>query len=133
MTTPSSAKPNIALGTDIVEVARIADLVQRHADHFTNRIFTQQELEYANANPKRMHEHLAARFAAKEAALKALGTGLTQGIHWTDIEVTRDNAGKPSLSITNQAKTIAEEQSLTRFELSISHTTAYATATVIAW
>ena len=121
------------LGTDLVAVARIADLASRHADRFRERVFTRAELAYADANPKRTDEHLAARFAAKEAARKALGTGLTRGSHWTDIEGTRHASGQPELVLHNRAHAVADELGITGTALSLSHTAEYASATVIAW
>lgn len=128
----ASTHLDVALGTDLVEVDRIAALVARHSDRFLERVFTQQERAYAATNPKRSAEHLAARFAAKEATLKALGTGLTRGIKWTDVEVRRDNAGQPSIELTGQAFAIAQEQSIRAFRVSLSHTSGHAIATVIA-
>ena len=132
MPTPD-AHPNFRLGTDLVEVARIADLLSRHEARFRERVFTPAELEYADANPKRTAEHLAARFAAKEAAMKALGTGLTHGIHWTDLEVVRDTSGAPTLGLHNAAADVAARAGITATAISLSHTERYATATVIAW
>ncbi|MEM6314067.1 MAG: holo-ACP synthase, partial [Planctomycetota bacterium] len=74
-------------GIDIVEVARVRGLLEKHGRRFEQRCFTAAEVAYANRRPKRAAEHLAARFAAKEAVLKALGTGQRHGIAWTDVEV----------------------------------------------
>jgi len=121
----------IGLGVDIVETSRIADLMGEHPDRFLERCFTLGEQEDSKS-PKRRFEHLAARFAAKEAALKALGTGWSKGIGWTEIEVIKDDAGKPSLNITGKAAEIATTQGITRWHLSLSHISTHAVASVIA-
>jgi len=123
--------PIIGLGVDIVETSRIADLLGEYPERFLERCFTPGEQEDSKS-PKRRSEHLAARFAAKEAALKALGTGWSKGIGWTDIEVIKDIAGKPSLNITGRAKEIASEQGITKWHLSLSHISTHAVASVIA-
>ena len=95
----------IGHGVDIVETARIERMLGDHPERFLERVFTPGE--QSDSNSTRQHEHLAARFAAKEAALKALGTGWSQGIGWTDIEVVRAENGKPSLKVTGRAAEIA--------------------------
>ena len=119
-------------GVDIVEVARIREMLARHEDQFLNRCFTPREQADATAAGKRREERLAGRFAAKEATLKALGTGWRHGITWTDIEVTPNDAGAPMLSITGQALKFAQAKGATNWLLSISHTETHAIASVIA-
>ncbi|HEY1685985.1 MAG TPA: holo-ACP synthase [Tepidisphaeraceae bacterium] len=119
-------------GIDIVQVDRIGELVQRHGDHFLNRVFTPGELQYCGKNPKRYVEHLAGRFAAKEAILKALGTGWTGGIAWTDMEILPDGAGRPMLKLIGQCAEIATEKKIARWHISISHVSTHATASAIA-
>lgn len=121
----------IGHGIDIVEVSRIAAMRAEHGDRFLERCFTAGEREYAEPN-RRRDEHLAARFAAKEAVLKALGTGLADGISWTEIEVTRDGRGRPGLRLTGQAGLVAREKGVDQWSISISHTEHYAAASVIA-
>lgn len=121
----------IGLGVDIVETSRIADLMGNHPERFLERCFTEGE-QRDSQSAKRQLEHLAARFAAKEAVLKALGTGWAQGIGWTDIEVVRADTGRPSLSITGRAGEIAVERGITRWHLSLSHISTHAVASVIA-
>ncbi len=121
----------IGTGVDIVETSRIADLMGNHPERFLERCFTSNEQQDSQST-KRQLEHLSARFAAKEAALKALGTGWSQGIGWTDIEVLKENSGKPVLNITGRAKEIADEMGITKWHLSMSHITTHAIATVIA-
>lgn len=121
----------IGHGVDIVETARIKQMLGDHPERFLERCFTAGE--QADSKSSRRHlEHLAARFAAKEAVLKALGTGWSQGIGWTDIEIVRAESGKPSLSITGRAGEIAKELGITHWHLSMSHIASTAIASVIA-
>jgi holo-[acyl-carrier protein] synthase len=119
-------------GIDIVDVSRIAGLVERHGQRFLDRCFTRYEQSHCATQPRRFHERLAGRFAAKEAALKALGTGLRHGIEWTDIELTSDPAGAPVLRLTGVAAGIAARRGIIRWSVSISHTSSAAIASVIA-
>jgi holo-[acyl-carrier protein] synthase len=121
----------IAHGVDIVEIDRFARLLDHHPDRGRARLFTKAELEYA-AGKKREVEHLAVRFAAKEAVFKALGTGWANGLAWTDIEVTRDDAGRPGVILHNRAAELATEQHITAWLISLSHTEKSAIASVIA-
>lgn len=117
-------------GIDLVEIPRFAEFLDRHPDRARTRLFTEAELAYA-AGKKRELEHLAARFAAKEAVLKALGTGWADGIAWTDVEVTRDHAGRPGVALHNRAAELAAERGITVWAISLSHTEHYAIASVI--
>lgn len=119
-------------GIDIVEVARITRLREEHPDRFLDRCFTPAEVEYAKGASRRIDEHLAARFAAKEAVVKALGTGINHGISWTDIEVTRDAAGKPGITLSGQAASIADKLGAREWVVSLSHAGPMAIASVIA-
>ena len=121
----------IGHGVDIVETSRIEQLLGDHPERFLERVFTPGEQADSESN-KRQLEHLAARFAAKEAALKALGTGWSQGIGWTDIEVVRADNGKPSLNITGRAAEIAADLGITSWHISLSHISTHAIASVIA-
>lgn len=118
-------------GIDIVCVARIADMLRRHGQHFLNRCFTPAEQGYA-LGAKRRDEHLAGRFAAKEAALKALGTGWRHGIAWTDVEVVLLPSGQPTLRVGGQAGEAARQMGIGGWMVSISHTDDHAVASVIA-
>lgn len=122
--------PALAHGIDIVEVERFAELLDRHPERARDRMFTAEELEYARGK-QREAEHLAARFAAKEAVLKALGTGWSNGVAWTDVEVTRDHAGCPGLLLHNVAADIAHRRGIANWLISISHTDTHAIASVI--
>ena len=121
----------IGHGVDIVETARIERMLGDHPERFLERVFTPGE-QSDSSSSKRQQEHLAARFAAKEAALKALGTGWSQGIGWTDIEVVRAENGKPSLHVTGRAAEIAGELGIERWHVSLSHIEQCAIASVIA-
>lgn len=129
--------PIVGHGIDMVDVDRIARMLDDHADRFLDRCFTQEEqragLSADGTRGRRYAEHLAARFAAKEAAMKALGTGLADGIQWTDVEVVKDprDRGKPTLRLHNIARQIADRLGVTRSHLSLSHTDHMAIASVI--
>ncbi|MGV6813788.1 MAG: holo-ACP synthase [Phycisphaerales bacterium] len=123
--------PTIGIGVDIVETARIADLLGNHPDRFLERCFTPGEQEDSKSSMRQL-EHLAARFAAKEAVLKALGTGWAQGIGWTDIEVVKESSGKPTLRITGRAQEIADELGIVSWHVSLSHISTHAVASVVA-
>src|SRR5215470_13437561 len=96
----------IGIGTDIVEVLRIAQMIERHGELFLARVYTQHEIEYCSAR-KAATQHYAGRWAAKEAILKALGTGWAKGIAWTDIEVRNGFGGQPRVLVCGEAKEAA--------------------------
>ena len=118
-------------GIDLVEVARIADLTARHGDRFLRRVFTADELAYAQCRPKRRFEHLAARFAAKEAVVKVLGTGRRFGIAWHEIEVVREPTGRPTVALHGAAAEQADRAGVRQWHLSLSHVATHATASAI--
>lgn len=120
----------IGLGIDIVQNERIRDSVQRFGDRFVNRIYTEGEKEYCrnSANPA---IHYAARWAAKEAAFKALGTGWAAGVTWRDVEVTRLASGKPELLLHGEALALATSLGATRLHVSLSHDQVNSVAVVI--
>jgi holo-[acyl-carrier protein] synthase len=117
------------IGTDIFEVRRIK---QKLADdeQFTTAIFTQTEIDYCE-KLKRKEEHYAARFAAKEAFLKALGTGWRFGISFKDIEIHNNELGKPNIVLAGKAKEFADELKIAKVHLSVSHTSDFAVAYVV--
>lgn len=121
----------IALGLDLVEVERIRALLEKHGDRFRERTFTSGECAYcdSNADPA---IHFAARFAAKEAVAKALGTGFAEGVNWSDIEVTRSDAGVPGVLLHGGAAAKAERLGIQRWMISLTHTAAGAAASVVA-
>jgi len=119
-------------GVDLVPVERIAHMRARHGQRFLERVYTADERDYAAGRPRRTDEHLAARFAAKEAVLKALGTGLTGGVRWTDIGVVRDASGRPSVILEGEARVAAERLGARRWTLSLTHAGGFAAASVLA-
>lgn len=121
----------VAHGVDLVDCKRIAESIERHGERFLRRVFTENELAYCRGK-KREIEHLAGRFAAKEAVLKVLGTGWTAGIAWTDIEVVNTPAGKPVVSLQGRCREIADEQGLCSILISISHIETHAIASAVA-
>jgi holo-[acyl-carrier protein] synthase len=121
----------IGHGVDIVELADFGALVEHAGTPFLNRCFTAGELAYAGDGPNRS-ARLAARFAAKEAVLKAIGTGWTSGTSWRDIEVLHHPTGAPSINISGAVARIAADKGITGFQLSLSHTRTLAAASVIA-
>ncbi len=120
----------VGLGLDIAEVDRIEAAIQRHGAPFLERLFTPAEVSYCERYKNRF-ERYAARFAAKEAAMKALGTGWSHGVRWRDIEVTREVTGKPTLRLAGAALQIAERMGVKNISISITHSGNLALAQVI--
>jgi len=116
----------LAVGVDMVEISRIEAVLERHGDRFMQRVYTQGERAYANGRPSA----LAARWAAKEATAKALGTGIGQ-VSFQEIEVICNTRGKPDLHLYGNAARLAARLHLTQFALSLSHTADYALAFVV--
>jgi holo-[acyl-carrier protein] synthase len=123
--------PIVGHGIDIVETARIRALVEDHGQHFLDRCFTPAEQQYCSRSVKRYFEHLAGRFAAKEAVLKVLSTGWRGKIAWTDMEILNEPSGQPRLTLTGECLRIATEQHIARWMISISHIETHATASAI--
>jgi holo-[acyl-carrier protein] synthase len=121
----------IGHGIDLVEVDRIRDAVERHGERFLRRIYTAGEQAQAGDGPLRI-QFLAGRFAAKEAVMKALGTGWARGVAWTEIDVRRLASGKPELTLTGRCADIAAGLGVTAWELSITHTGGHAAASAVA-
>lgn len=117
----------VRTGVDIIEVERVRRAAERHGERFYNRFFTQAERDYCGIR----FEAFAARFAAKEAVAKALGTGIGD-IGWKDIEVVNDSSGMPELKLYGAAAQRAEQLGLTEWSISLSHTHQQAIASVIA-
>ena len=120
----------IGIGTDIVEIERIRKMIERHGDHFLNRCFTPKEIEYANRH-RDSSVRFAGRWAAKEAVVKALGTGFVQGITFHDIEVISLHTGQPTVQLSGKALQISQQLKIVEVKLTISHAREYATATAI--
>ena len=120
----------VSIGIDIIEVARIREVLER-TPRFTERVFTTAERAYCDSRGVVAAQHYAARFAAKEAALKALQTGWSGGIGWQDIEVTAKETGAPLILFHGRARELYEQSGATTAHLSIAHTTEHAVAEVI--
>jgi holo-[acyl-carrier protein] synthase len=122
---------SIAHGIDLVDFPRIEDMVKRHGKRFLDRVFTQTEQNYAEANRNSI-EKLAGRFAAKEAVLKLLGTGWRGKIAWTDIEIVNNPSGQPQVKLSGEVKKIAHKLSIDQIAVSITHTANFAIASAVA-
>ncbi|MCZ6678721.1 MAG: holo-ACP synthase [Candidatus Poribacteria bacterium] len=120
----------VGIGIDIVEVMRIKSMCTRWSERFENRAYTPSEIAYCGSTDMR-YQRLAARFAAKEATFKALGTGLVAGMSWHDVEVTTDSRGKPELVLTGGARRQADVMGVYQALVTLAHTEAYAVANVI--
>ena len=121
----------IGIGTDIVETLRIAQMIERHGELFLNRVYTEHEIGYCSAR-KAATQHYAGRWAAKEAVLKALGTGWARGIRWRDIEVRNEIGGKPHIALEGGALEISRRLGIDEILISISHCRSHATAYALA-
>jgi holo-[acyl-carrier protein] synthase len=120
----------IGTGIDLVEISRVQEMLMRWGDRFLHRVFTPSEIAYAKKK-KDQHIFLSARFAAKEAALKALGIGLQMGVHFREIETTHDPLGKPVMTFLGKAQQIAHAQKVSAIFVSLSHEGDYAIAQVL--
>jgi holo-[acyl-carrier protein] synthase len=121
----------IGLGADITECLRIARMIERHGELFINRVYTPEEIKYCQ-NRKQSTQHYTGRWAAKEAILKALGTGWRKGISWRDIEVRNEPSGKPVVAVRGGVKDVVEQLGITEIQVTISHCRSHATAVAIA-
>ena len=117
----------LTTGVDIIEIPRIKQTLDRYGQRFLNRIFTPDEIAYCHGRAP----NLAGRFAAKEATMKALGTGV-RGVSWKDIEVVRADSGAPRVKLHGRAEKRAERLQVSEISLSISHSREYAVAFVVA-
>lgn len=122
----------ISHGIDLVECKRIKELAGRHRQRFLDRVFTAVEQEYCQKSGKREIEHLAGRFAVKEAVMKILGTGWQNGIAWSDIETRNGVSGKPTVSLSGKVKEIADDLGIEEISISITHAGGLAIASAIA-
>ncbi len=120
----------LGTGVDIAEVPRIRESIERYGERFLRRIYTDGEIKYCESKATRF-ESYAARFAAKEAGMKALGTGWNQGVRWRDIEVVRPKGQRPTIQFHGQAAAIAERLGTKNIALSLTHTSEEALAHVI--
>ena len=120
----------IGTGVDIAEVPRIKESIERHGQRFLQRVFTEGEIRYCESKARR-YESYAARFAAKEAGMKALGTGWSRGVRWCDIEVVRPKGQRPTIQFHGEAAAIATKLGAKNIALSLTHTAEQALAHVI--
>lgn len=120
----------VGTGIDITEVPRIRESIERFGDRFLQRVFTEGEIRYCESKANRF-ERYAARFAAKEAGMKALGTGWNFGVRWRDVEVARKPGGRPTLLFHGKAAEFAAKLGAVNVALSLTHTTQQAMAQVI--
>ncbi len=120
----------VGTGVDITEVGRIAASIERFGRRFTERVFTAEEIRYCESKANQA-ERYAARFAAKEAAMKAIGTGWRHGVTWQDIEVRRAPGGRPTIAFRGKAAEFFQKLGATRAHLSLSHTKEFALAQVV--
>jgi holo-[acyl-carrier protein] synthase len=129
---PHEHRAIIGHGIDLVEIARIEHMLADHGEQFLARVFTLHEQDAAGALGKRRVEGLAARFAAKEATLKAIGTGLRSRMCWTDIEVVTLPSGAPSVRVSGEVARVSQQQGIARWSISLSHAGGFAVASVLA-
>ena len=115
------------IGVDLVNIPRMRDVIDRWQDRFLQRVFTEQEIAYCRARRDPV-PHFAARFAAKEATLKALGTGLSMGVNWRELEVRRERGGPPTMVLSGRCRAIAEARGGDRVLISLTHDGDYALA-----
>ncbi len=120
----------VGTGIDVAEVERVSAAITRYGDRFLERIFTPDERRYCDSKANRF-ERYAARFAAKEAAMKALGTGWNHGVRWQDCEVVRQPGGRPTIAFHGKAAEFAAKLGVKNTALSITHTAEQAFAQVI--
>ena len=120
----------VGTGVDIVEVPRVAAAIERFGKRFLQRIYTEAEIRYCQSRRNSV-ERFAARFAAKEAALKALGTGWRMGVAWKEVEVRREPGGRPTVHFSGRAAEFATRLGMKHASLSLSHTAEQAIAQVI--
>jgi len=120
----------VGMGIDVSEVNRIREVFESQGERFVRRVYTEAEAAYCEQF-KNKYERYAGRFAVKEAAMKALGTGWSRGVRWVDIEVVRQRGGRPTLQLHGEARKIADALGVKNIAISITHTSEQAFAQVI--
>ena len=120
----------VSIGIDIIEIRRVSEALKR-TPRLRERVFTEQERAYCDSRGAAAAQHYAARFAAKEAAFKALRTGWRDGLSWHHVEVTSDEAGAPALQLAGHARSLFDAMGATHAHLSLSHASEHAVAQVI--
>jgi holo-[acyl-carrier protein] synthase len=121
----------VGTGIDLTEIGRIEHSIERYGQRFLDRVYTAGEQAYCLRKKRKSAESFAARFAAKEAGAKALGTGISYGVNWLEIEVVREAGGRPTLQFHGRAAEFAARLGAARSALSITHTTDLAMASVV--
>src|SRR5256885_250394 len=121
----------VGVGTDIVECLRVGRMIEQHGELFLNRVYTEREIRFCQAR-KRATEHFAARWAAKEAILKALGAPWRRGMEWTDIEIRQEPGAVPQVLLAGATRDLAQNLRIADVMLSMAHCRAYATAYAVA-
>lgn len=122
----------LGLGTDLIEIARIKESIERHGDRFLHKVFTEGEIAYCLIKKINSAESFAARFAAKEAGAKALGTGISRGVSWKELEVRREPGERPTLHLSGRAAERAAQMGVRILSLSLTHSRDVAMAVVVA-
>lgn len=117
----------LGIGAEIAECLRIARMIERHGEQFVNRVYTADEVRYCQCR-RQSTQHFAARWAAKEAVLKALGIGSRRGVAWTDIEIRNAPSGRPAVAVRGAIKDVVERLGVAEVLVSIAHCRTYATA-----
>ncbi len=121
----------IGTGVDLIEVERIAHSIERYGERFLRRVYTDPEIAYCSRKRISSAESFAARFAAKEAGAKALGTGISRGVTWNEFQVAHSPGGRPVLELRGRAALLAAELGVRAISLSLTHTGSLAMATVM--
>jgi holo-[acyl-carrier protein] synthase len=121
----------LEIGSDIIECLRIARMIERHGDLFINRVFTPDEVQYCQ-NRKQVTQHFAARWAAKQAVLQALGARWRRGISWLDIEIVSDGRGKSAAAVRGNLRDIMLQQGVRKIMITIAHCRTHASAFAMA-
>ena len=122
----------LGLGTDLIEIERVQASIDRFGQRFLERLFTPGEIAFCLRKKRHAAESFAARFAAKEAGAKALGTGISRGVGWKEIEVRREAGERPTLHLSGRANERAAAMGVRRLQLSLTHSKGLALAVVVA-
>lgn len=122
----------VSIGSDLCQISRIEDVLERRGEGFCARIYSDSERAYCDARPRSRANHYAGRFAVKEAVMKALGTGWRSGVRWVDIETTREPGQAPTIQLHGRSKELAAERGISRWHLTITHDAGLALAFVVA-
>lgn len=124
---------NLACGVDIIEIERVKKAIEKDEERFLDKVFTPEEIKYCSRAFSAKYQHFAVRFAAKEAVSKALGLGLTGGVRLNEIEVVKDEKGKPEIVLHGSTKKVADDMGVNSLSLSLSHCQEYAVANVVCY